>query len=95
VSDSVLPLATAIRILGHAPVPVAEPIAGPVLEALWGFRLAGLPSEFLPYLKYPFLASGEKAAAAFGFTASFPPVEVIGDFGRALTRKRLQDEVRP
>jgi len=93
VGNSVVPLATAIRILGHAPVPVAEPIASPVLGALWSFRLAGLPSAFLPYLKYPFLASGEKAESEFGFQASFPAVEVIGDFGRALTRKRLERKV--
>jgi UDP-glucose 4-epimerase len=90
VGEAVVPLATAVRILGHAPVPVVEPVAGPVLSALWGFRLGGLHPAFIPYLKYPFLASGERAAEAFGFTASFPPVEVLGDYGRALTRRRLE-----
>jgi UDP-glucose 4-epimerase len=90
VSDGVVPLATAIRIIGQAPLPVAEPLMGPVLDGLWMFRLAGLPSALRPYLKYPFLASGELAVQQFGFTTSYPPVEVLGDFARALTRRRLQ-----
>lgn len=90
VGDSVVPLATAVRILGHAPVPVVEPLAGTVLGALWSFRVGGVPAELVPYLKYPFLASGEKAAAAFGFTASYPPVEIISDFGRAMKKRRLE-----
>ena len=90
VADAVVPLATAIRIVGHAPLPVVEPLASPVLGALWSFGVAGLPGPFIPYLKYPFLASGERAASRFGFTASFPPVEVLGDFARAQKRRRIE-----
>jgi UDP-glucose 4-epimerase len=90
VSDAVVPLATAIRILGRAPVPVPEPLMPPVLDAMWTFRLAAMPAELVPYLKYPVLASGEKAAAAFAYSTSYPPVEVLGDLARALARRRLE-----
>ncbi len=90
VGDGVVPLCTAIRIIGQAPLGVIEPLVGPILQALWMFRIAGLPSELVSYIKYPFLASGELAAQQFGFTTSYPPVEVLGDLARALTRRRLQ-----
>jgi UDP-glucose 4-epimerase len=90
VGEGVVPLSTAIRIIGQAPLGVPEPLMGPIMDGLWMFRLAGLPSELVSYLKYPFLASGDLASEAFGFTTSYPPAEVLGDFARALTRKRLQ-----
>ncbi len=94
VTDSVIPLCTAIRILGNAPIPVPEPMLSAVLEALWTFRMTGLPSALGPYLKYPVLASGEKAASAFGYAASYAPVEVLGDLSRAMTRREMEGKER-
>lgn len=90
VGDGVVPLSTAIRIVGQAPLGIPEPVVSTVLDGLWMFRLAGLPAPLVPYLKYPFLASGEKASKEFGFATSYPPVEVLGDFARAMTRRRIE-----
>lgn len=88
VGDGVLPLSTVIKLAGRLPLPIAHPIARPLLGALWVAQLAEAPPAFLDYLRYVCVADGEKAAQMMGFSPAYTTREALTDFTSA---QRLRD----
>lgn len=86
----VMPLLTAIHLLGNIPVPVPEPLFNSVAGSLYSFNLSSMPQPMGPYLKYSFLASGEKAKKVAGYSATYSIKEVIEDFYRTWARKYFE-----
>jgi UDP-glucose 4-epimerase len=64
-----IPLLAALHLAGRIPVPVPHPVAYPAVDLLWAAGLAGAPSAFLDFVRYPFLADGDKARRELGFAA--------------------------
>lgn len=88
VGDGVLPLSTAIKLAGRFALPIAHPIARPLVGALWIAQLVEAPPAFLDYLRYVCVADGEKAAEVMGFSPAYTTREALIDFTSA---QRLRD----
>lgn len=88
VGDGVLPLSTVIKLAGRLALPIAHPIARPLVGALWVAQVAEAPPAFLDYLRYVCVADGEKAAEVMGFTPAYTTREALLDFTSA---QRLRD----
>lgn len=91
VAPGVLPLKTVLRMAGRLELPVPHPIARSMLGVLFGTHLVRSAPAILDYLRYPTVASGEKAAEQMGFRASYSTREALGDFIRGM-RQRAQDD---
>src|SRR5439155_5439821 len=51
VGEGVLPLSTAITLVGKPRVPMLHTVARPVIAALWAAQMSYAPPSFLPYLR--------------------------------------------
>ncbi|MFH1434752.1 MAG: NAD-dependent epimerase/dehydratase family protein [Pseudomonadota bacterium] len=85
-----MPLLTAIHLLGNIPVPVPEPVFNSFAGSLYSFHLSSLPEQMGSFLKYSFLASGDKAAREAGYSAIYSIKEVIEDFYRYWARRFME-----
>jgi UDP-glucose 4-epimerase len=80
-----LPLGTLLRLSGAVPVPLLACSAPATLETLWRFGLSPVPGGHIPYLRYPLVLDGERAARELGFRPRRSTVEVLEHFlGRRL-----------
>ena len=91
VAPGVLPFSSIIRLAGRVEVLLPDPLAYGVLQVLFASRIFKAPPDVLEYLRYPFVASGEKAQDLMGFHASYSTREALGDFVRALRYRTHQD----
>jgi UDP-glucose 4-epimerase len=64
-----IPLLTALHLAAKVPVPVPHPVAYAAADVLWSAGLAEAPGGFLDFVRYPFLADGDKARRELGFEA--------------------------
>jgi UDP-glucose 4-epimerase len=64
-----IPLLTALHLGAKVPVHVPHPVAYAGADLLWAAGLGAAPSAFLDYVRYSFLADGEKARRALDFVA--------------------------
>jgi UDP-glucose 4-epimerase len=64
-----IPLVTALHLAEKIPVAVPHPVAYAASELLWSSGLAEAPGRFVDYVRYPFVAAGEKAERELGFRA--------------------------
>jgi UDP-glucose 4-epimerase len=62
-------LATALHLAEKVPVPVPHPVAYLLTDLGWAAGVADAPGGFIDYVRYPFLADGEKAEREMGFRA--------------------------
>lgn len=85
-----VPLLSAIRLMGNVPVPIPEPVYAIVAGSLYTFYLVSMPKQLGPFLKYPFLASGEKAEAVTGYRPTYTITEVIEEFYRGMARRLFE-----
>jgi UDP-glucose 4-epimerase len=85
-----MPLLTAIHLLGNIPVPLPEPLFNVLAGSLYSFYLSPMPQKIGPYLKYSFLADGEKAGSIAGYNATYSIKEVIEEFYRFWARRSLE-----
>ncbi len=90
VAPGVLPLATVLRMAGRLETWVPYPAARTAMKLLFGTHLVRSSPEMLDYLRYPCVASGEKAAEQLGFRASYSTRDALLDFTRVLRRTRDQ-----
>jgi UDP-glucose 4-epimerase len=97
VGDGVLRLSTILRLSGRTAIPVAHPLAPPMLGALWAAQLAAFPPSFLPYLRYLCVADGTKAARVMGFRPVYSTREALLDYigAQRLREARLLQETPP
>jgi UDP-glucose 4-epimerase len=80
-----LPLGTVIRLLGGIPMPLAGCAAAPTLDALWRLGVSPIPGAHVPYLRYPLVLDGTRAAREIGFRPRRTTIEVLEHFvGRRL-----------
>jgi UDP-glucose 4-epimerase len=66
-----LPLLTAYHLAAKVPVAVPHPLAYAGADLLWAAGLGVAPGAFVDYVRFPFVADGEKARRALGFTPRF------------------------
>ena len=72
-----IPLLAALHLAGRIPVPVPHPIAYAAVDLLWAAGLSGAPGGFLDFVRYPFLADGDRARLALAFTARHSSREAL------------------
>ncbi len=62
-----IPLLTALHLAGKIPVPVPHPIAYPAADLMWAAGVGEAPGGFCDYVRFPFVADGERARRELGF----------------------------
>lgn len=80
VAPGVLTLTTALRLAGRLEVPVPHTIARASLEALFATRVVQQCPVLLDYLRFPCVASGEKAERLMGFRAVHTTREALARY---------------
>jgi len=70
-------LATALHLAEKIPVPVPHPVAYAGADLLWAAGLGQAPTGFVDYVRYPFLADGEKAERELDFRARHSSREAL------------------
>lgn len=83
VAPGTLPLLAAIRLVGRTSVPAPYFVLARVLDGLFQAGAAIAPGAHLDYLRYLFVADGERAADVLGFRARRATREVALAFGAA------------
>jgi len=68
-----------IETAGKKAVKMPDSVLYPLLKALWGLHLVQIPPEILDFVKYPWVASGEKAKKA-GFVPQYSSKEALLSF---------------
>jgi UDP-glucose 4-epimerase len=69
VPTKAIPLLSALHLAEKIPVPVPHPIAYASADLLWATGVGQAPSGFVDYVRFPFVADGEKARRELGFSA--------------------------
>ena len=84
-----IPLLAALHLAEKVPVPVPHPVAYPAADLLWAAGVSGAPAGFVDFVRFPFLADGDKARRELGFTARYSSREALA----AYLRDRRPDAV--
>jgi UDP-glucose 4-epimerase len=69
VPRAAIPLDAALHLSAKVPVSIPHPLAYALTEALWAAGIAEAPSGFLDYVRYLFVADGDRALRELGFRA--------------------------
>jgi UDP-glucose 4-epimerase len=72
-----IPLLTALHLSGKVTVPVPHPAAYALADALWALGAGPAPGAFLDYVRYLFVADGERAERELGFLARHTSREAL------------------
>ncbi|PYQ16216.1 MAG: UDP-glucose 4-epimerase [Acidobacteria bacterium] len=64
-----IPLLTALHLAGKIPLPVPHPLAYPAVDLMWAAGVGEAPGRFCDYVRFPFVADGERARRELGFSA--------------------------
>ena len=62
-----IPLLTALHLAGKIPFPVPHPLAYPAADLMWAAGVGEAPGRFCDYVRFPFVADGERARRELGF----------------------------
>ena len=62
-----IPLLTALHLAGKIPFPVPHPLAYPATDLMWAAGVGEAPGRFCDYVRFPFVADGERARRELGF----------------------------
>lgn len=84
VGEGVLPLSTALKLVGRTRLPMPRTAAHVAVGVLWATRGIDVPTYFLDYTQYLCVADGEKAKRALGFTPVYSSREALIDFANAM-----------
>lgn len=88
VGPGVLPLSTILKLAGRVSVPLAHPFAYPMVQAAWLAGLSPVPGPHLDYIRYLWVADGDKAQRLLGFKPRHSTRETIEGFAGV---QRLRD----
>jgi UDP-glucose 4-epimerase len=66
-----IPLVTALHLAAKIPVAVPHPVAYVAADALWSTGIGDAPGGFVDFVRYPFVADGEKARRDLGWSATY------------------------
>jgi UDP-glucose 4-epimerase len=75
-----LTLLTALHLSDKLTVPVPHVVAYPTADVWWGTGVGEAPGGFLDYVRYLFVADGEKARRELGFEPRFSSREALTAF---------------
>ena len=89
VGEGVLPLSTILKLMGKLHLPMLQSVLAPTLSALWLLDRAQVPGYHLAYLKYLWVADGEKAAREFGFKPEYSVKETVQSFAGTERLRRV------
>lgn len=82
VPRSPMPLRTLLHVAGKVPIAVPHPAAYAAGEVLWASGLGPAPAGFLDYVRYLFVADGEKARTELGFEPRYRSRESLDAYIR-------------
>lgn len=88
VGPGVLPLSTVLKLAGRVAMPLAHPVAYPMVQAAWLAGLSPVPGPHLDYIRYLWVADGEKAQRLLGFKPRHSTRETVESFAGV---QRLRD----
>jgi UDP-glucose 4-epimerase len=80
VGKGVLPYTTVLALMGKVPIPLPHFVARQLSQALWATQVFDSPPSFLDFLRFMFVADGERAREVLGFTAEYDIKRTIMDF---------------
>jgi UDP-glucose 4-epimerase len=72
-----LPLLTAYHLAARIPVAVPHPLAYAGADLLWAAGVGAAPGAFVDYVRFSFVADGEKARRELGFRPRFSSREAL------------------
>lgn len=75
-------LLTALHLAEKLTVPVPHPLAYTAADVLWASGLGEAPGGFIDYVRFPFVADGEKARRELGFEARHDSRESLMEYLR-------------
>jgi UDP-glucose 4-epimerase len=91
-----LPLRTALHLAGKIPVPVPHPVAYPAAEVMWAAGVGEAPGRFCDYVRFPFVADGERARRELGFAPRYASRDaLLAYLGYRHPRLRLRASEAP
>jgi UDP-glucose 4-epimerase len=82
VADGVVPLSTALRMGGRLTVPIPHCLWERVGTLLWAFQAMDMPISFLDFLRFLWVADGDKARREMGFVPRYSTRETLMEFFR-------------
>ena len=77
-----LPLLTALHLASKVPVFVPHPAASLGADLLWSAGLGAAPGAFVDYVRYPFVADGERARQRLGFAPRYSSRQALDAYVR-------------
>lgn len=80
VGNGVLPYSTVTKLLGKLSVSIPFPLAYSTISLLWSLNLSPVPPAFLNFIRYTWLADGEKAKTIMKFEPRYNIKETIESF---------------
>lgn len=80
VGKGVLPLSTLLKLAGKINFPILHVFAYPLVDTLWAMGLFGAPSGHLDFIRYIWVADGERAEKELGFTPKYSTKETLNHF---------------
>lgn len=89
VGRGVLPLSTVISLMGKINVPLVHAAAYPVISALWLVNAADAPYQHLDYIRYLWVADGQKAKRELGFEPRYSTREAVLGFAGAERLRKI------
>lgn len=75
VGSGVLPLSTLLKLGGKPQLPILHVAAYPLADALWMAQLIEAPAPYLDYLRFLWVADGDKARIEMGFEPKYSTKE--------------------
>ncbi|MFQ5458485.1 MAG: NAD-dependent epimerase/dehydratase family protein [Myxococcota bacterium] len=91
VGNGVLPLSTLLKLGGKVQVPVFHVAAYPLAEALWMAQLSEAPAPYLDYLRFLWVADGDKARIEMGFEPKYSTKEAWMSFVGSRRLRKYQN----
>jgi UDP-glucose 4-epimerase len=82
VADGVLPLSTILRLGGRLSIPIPHCVWEKVGGFLWAFQASSTPTSLLDYIRYLWVADGDKARKKMGFSPRFSTRQTLLEFIR-------------
>lgn len=77
-----IPLLSALHLAEKVPVPVPHPVAYAAADLLWAAGVGQAPAGFVNYVRFPFVADGERARREMGFVARHSSREALMSYLR-------------
>lgn len=90
VGKGVIPLSYALRLAKRLKIPLLSAIAYPSIQLLWNMQMIAVPGRLLDYLKFLWVADGNKAKQIMNFEAKRTSKEAFLDFANSHQEERLE-----